>query len=253
MSRGALSDRIGGNFAHTPKLELDDVGEPPASAVENFRSIIRAKDRNFKRASPKEDCGRVAELWQDADAQLSDLEIALEIVHRLGCGGAILDRSGCARAVNDILLDMLGILMPAACVRTEPLFEDVRRRLESAVLRVKMEKRSWVHWDSVADRPLMVMQLGNADLGAPTFLVFVDIRSALQPAPATLQRLFGLTIAEARLAAGMAAGFTPKEMAAKTRVSTSTVRSQLGSIFGKTQTHRQAELVSLLARVSIIS
>jgi len=58
--------------------------------------------------------------------------------------------------------------------------------------------------------------------------------------------LFGLTRAEARLSAKLASGRTLEEAAEELSVSLLTVRSQLKSIFGKTATSRQSELVRLL-------
>lgn len=58
--------------------------------------------------------------------------------------------------------------------------------------------------------------------------------------------LFGLTRAEARLSAKLASGKTLEEAAEELCVSLLTVRSQLKSIFGKTATSRQSELVRLL-------
>jgi DNA-binding CsgD family transcriptional regulator/PAS domain-containing protein len=65
-----------------------------------------------------------------------------------------------------------------------------------------------------------------------------------------LRELFGLTTAEARLAQAMARGTSLQGFAAAAGVSEGTARVQLKSVFSKTSTHRQAELVALLARVA---
>jgi DNA-binding CsgD family transcriptional regulator len=67
-----------------------------------------------------------------------------------------------------------------------------------------------------------------------------------------LQRMFGLTMAETRLAIQMARGDVPADVARSRRLSRTTIRSQLASVFAKTQTRRQAELVTLLARVAVL-
>jgi DNA-binding CsgD family transcriptional regulator len=64
--------------------------------------------------------------------------------------------------------------------------------------------------------------------------------------------MFGLTAAETRLAASIAQGTAPTDLARQLQISRTTVRSQLASIFAKTHTRRQAELVALLARASIL-
>jgi DNA-binding CsgD family transcriptional regulator len=64
-----------------------------------------------------------------------------------------------------------------------------------------------------------------------------------------LRNQFGLTPAETRLALALADGIGLREAAERNGVQLSTARVQLKSIFGKTETHRQAELVALLARL----
>ena len=64
-----------------------------------------------------------------------------------------------------------------------------------------------------------------------------------------LQELYGLTKAEAKLAALLADGRDMAEAAAINGVARETVRSQLKSIFQKTGTRRQAELVRLLLQL----
>lgn len=61
-----------------------------------------------------------------------------------------------------------------------------------------------------------------------------------------LRRLFRLTPAEVQLAERLVAGDTAGEVAARRGVSEATARTQLRSIFEKTGTRRQAELVKLL-------
>ncbi|MCC5812749.1 MAG: helix-turn-helix transcriptional regulator [Ectothiorhodospiraceae bacterium] len=61
-----------------------------------------------------------------------------------------------------------------------------------------------------------------------------------------LVKLYGLTEAEARVAAGVTLGNSPEELAATMNVSVHTVRSQLKSVFRKTGTSRQNALARLL-------
>ena len=65
-----------------------------------------------------------------------------------------------------------------------------------------------------------------------------------------LEQAFGLTVAEARLAGQLAAGKSLPEIAAAESVAYETLRGQLKSVFEKTHTGRQAELVSLIARLA---
>ena len=64
-----------------------------------------------------------------------------------------------------------------------------------------------------------------------------------------LIRAFGLTTAEAQVAARMALGASRDQIAIERRASLQTVRSQIKSIFTKLNVTRERELVSLLARI----
>ncbi|MHB9800221.1 helix-turn-helix transcriptional regulator [Pseudomonas sp. MT3] len=64
-----------------------------------------------------------------------------------------------------------------------------------------------------------------------------------------LGELFGLTPAERRLGDLLVRGLTPEQCAEHLGTSINTIRSQLRALFRKTQTSRQAELVSLLVRL----
>jgi DNA-binding CsgD family transcriptional regulator len=78
--------------------------------------------------------------------------------------------------------------------------------------------------------------------------VFLHQTSALPQLPAELLKgLYGLTQAEVRLAERIAEGLSPAEAAAKFGVSVNTTRTQLRSLFAKTSTQRQSELVRLLS------
>lgn len=64
-------------------------------------------------------------------------------------------------------------------------------------------------------------------------------------AEATLRRLFGLSKSEAALLKGLLAGKTVEQCAQARGVAISTVRSQLSSIFLKTNTTHQAQLIAV--------
>ena len=77
--------------------------------------------------------------------------------------------------------------------------------------------------------------------------------NALGPKPgppaAILGRTFRLTPAEAKLASVIAGGASPEIAAGELKISRETARNQLKSVFAKTDTHRQSELVALLLQV----
>ncbi len=91
-----------------------------------------------------------------------------------------------------------------------------------------------------------------ADLGqqeSPHVLALIqDGAGPRLPHPRQLQQLYGFTPAETRLALGLLRHDTPGSYAADNRLSLATVKTHLRSLFAKTGTHRQAELLRLLSR-----
>ncbi|MGH6813058.1 MAG: helix-turn-helix transcriptional regulator [Methylocella sp.] len=77
--------------------------------------------------------------------------------------------------------------------------------------------------------------------------------NALGPKPgpptAVLARTFRLTPSEAKLAGVIARGASPGIASRELKISRETARNQLKSVFAKTGTHRQSELVALLLQV----
>lgn len=82
--------------------------------------------------------------------------------------------------------------------------------------------------------------------GAELVLYVTPIVQQPGPPPEILQALFDLSPAEARVAAMIAQGCSVDAMAQALSVKPNTIRMQLKAIFSKTDTNRQAELVSLL-------
>jgi DNA-binding CsgD family transcriptional regulator len=80
-------------------------------------------------------------------------------------------------------------------------------------------------------------------------LLLTDLGSPLRPEDTQLCAAFGLTIAEAKLAAKLASGSGIGGAAASLGVSRETASTQLKAVFGKTNTRRQAELAALVARI----
>jgi DNA-binding CsgD family transcriptional regulator len=99
--------------------------------------------------------------------------------------------------------------------------------------------------------PLRLDSLAR-DVVAPAFaaIVLVDLAQRVVPAENVLRQIFGLTGAEARLAARIAGGATVSEAADVLGITYDTARGQLKGVFAKTQTGRQAELIALMARLS---
>ncbi len=86
----------------------------------------------------------------------------------------------------------------------------------------------------------------EGERGGGVFLVLTRAGVGADLSPDAIARLFGLSGAEARLAAGLVAGKTLEQYAAQRGVGIGTVRGQVKQVFAKTGTARQAELVGLL-------
>jgi len=72
-----------------------------------------------------------------------------------------------------------------------------------------------------------------------------------EPSESLLQQVFGLTPAEVQLALDLVKHQDLRSVAEVRKVSVGTLRVQLKSIFAKTNTKRQGQLLALLARLSL--
>jgi DNA-binding CsgD family transcriptional regulator len=86
-------------------------------------------------------------------------------------------------------------------------------------------------------------------LGARALLLLTELAPKPAPSVDVLIKAFGLSPAEARLAARVASGISLEDVADELTVALATVRTQIKAVFAKTGTHRQGELVALLARL----
>lgn len=111
---------------------------------------------------------------------------------------------------------------------------------------------SWIVIRSAGDRPIILNEDGALATDRSIIVALLDRQPRTGPNPQTLQRMFGLTAAETHLALRLAKGDAPLEIAERSRLSRTTIRTQLASLFAKTETRRQAELVSLLGRISVL-
>ena len=95
----------------------------------------------------------------------------------------------------------------------------------------------------------MVMPLGLAtgDGGLPRALMFVgDLAQRNNELAPRLSQLFGLSKAEARVAAGIAEGRRLIDIAQESDVRMPTVRTQLRAVLKKVGASRQADLVRIV-------
>jgi DNA-binding CsgD family transcriptional regulator len=86
-------------------------------------------------------------------------------------------------------------------------------------------------------------------LDARALLIFSSIETKPGLSPSLLRKAFNLTPAEGKLAVLIAQGNSPEQIAEQLGIARVTARNQLRAVFAKTGTHRQSELVALLARL----
>jgi DNA-binding CsgD family transcriptional regulator len=84
--------------------------------------------------------------------------------------------------------------------------------------------------------------------GAAALVLITDLELPLQPNNEILRQVFGLTPTECALAQALVAGESILDGAARLSISEGHARQRLKSIFYKTRTSRQGEVVALLAK-----
>ncbi len=170
---------------------------------------------------------------------------------------AILSQSGQICAANAQFSERSGGLFQGGATRLTLLDRNADALLErtlSAPPRATAEATlSLVARDFESNEPrlLHLVPIAGAanDIFSPgkfMLLLTSDNRAALSPQ--TLMDLFSLTPAEARVAKGLAEGWSVEELSQRFGSTKGTLRTQVKRILAKTGTERQAQLVALLAR-----
>ena len=157
----------------------------------------------------------------------------------LKAGDALLDRDGCLTAAHrDDRSQLSSLIQSAFATATMPWRDGPR----------------WIHLRRSSTRPPLGVIAAPPpstarDVGEPTAVLFlVDSRRASnRSAIRLLETLYGLTRSEATVAAHVANGIAPTQIARATHRSAETVRAHLKRVLHKTQTTSQSELVSLIS------
>jgi DNA-binding CsgD family transcriptional regulator len=201
---------------------------------------------------------------QDADTALPTNEppTALDLLDCMGCAILLLDAMGTVTGVNARAKPLLGTDLSIHRGRLTAADHTSNQRLQSLVraaptaMPLDDDLLPPVVVARREGRPIVVQVLPAAGLagalgeGARAILLLTDLEAQPELPERRLMRLFGLTPAEARLAARLGSGETLEETAEALQVSLGTARNQLKAVFAKTQTSRQAELIALLWRIS---
>ena len=189
-----------------------------------------------------------------------DLTSKLSALERVNAAASVVDATGRARQMNAPAQDLLGEdfnLVQGRPAARDPASDRRLQQLVSSVLHSErgsaqafapiVVDRDEAPWLLVEAMPVTAF---GSDLFSPgrVILLLTDLRSPLRPEAKQFCAAFGLTGAEARLAAKLASGVGIDGAASSLGVSRETARSQLKAVFAKTNTRRQAELAGLLAR-----
>jgi len=181
----------------------------------------------------------------------------LDLLDRIGCGGAIVADNEHVVEINRTAERIIDEeFAGSAPGRSSPQrrYDSIARLLRPAKNRARLGGTGSVIVQRQSKRPLAVQTfpLSTNQSGDYQMIILVDPNTIPEPGTETLKKMFGLTAAEAKLAVQISRGDTPADIAQANGVTIATVRSQLAAVFAKTETERQAELVSLLTRLAIL-
>jgi DNA-binding CsgD family transcriptional regulator len=180
--------------------------------------------------------------------QLTSLDKMLD---RIGLGYVILDEERDIVSWNYLAKAALDVRGEPKELRKE-LSSAFRRLIADAQCRISPGMLCWIVISHVSGRPVVVQEKCESipDNQSVVFLLARDIRP--QPNRLRLQKLFGFTGAETEVALSIACGHTLLEIAQSRNLSRTTIRSHLASLFAKTDTRRQSELMALLMNMAVL-
>jgi DNA-binding CsgD family transcriptional regulator len=188
-------------------------------------------------------------------------QVVLDVLEALGCGGLLLDNKGRVLQTNPKAHRYLGSRFNLNRRGGSPegtINEAVQDGLRSALMgsaEVAPILGDHIIVPRADSRPLLLRQLtlpGGLDVSGEAIaaIVVLDVEDCPHPDEDLLRDLFLLTPAEARVANRLSCGQDVASIARDLGVSRGTVRVHLKSLFWKTATRRQGELIALLAHLS---
>jgi DNA-binding CsgD family transcriptional regulator len=248
--------------------ECAAVLETSGTAMAVMALLRRSKDEEFSAADLKLIRMLVPHVQRGLELhrRMVDIEgtnsVQAWALDQVPLGIVILSRSGrvllANRAAREMCVPANGLRLTANSLHANVPREDgvlqamVRSVLAPAVVGTKGGCMSVIRQRG---NPLRLQIAPLADgllsVGAGVAIFISDPDGQRQSMSSVLKSLFGLTDAEARVASGLAQDRSLAELADEFGVTYQTLRSQLKSIFQKTNTSRQAQLVRLLLLLPI--
>ncbi len=185
-----------------------------------------------------------------------------ELIDRLDLGVVLVDHRGRVLQANDAALAVArqrdgfvlgrGTVAAAERRQTAALLDLIANVLRDGVAAsggaLRLTRPSGRRSLEVLVVPLSSRQRETASPAPVAALFITDPEVEPRTPEDLLQQLYGLTHAEARLAVALLVGLSVDEVADRFTVTTATVRTQLRSLFAKTDTRRQSDLVRALLR-----
>jgi DNA-binding NarL/FixJ family response regulator len=161
----------------------------------------------------------------------------------LGADGRVLDRNPAASALLEVpdgpSIDPAGRLRGATAADTAALLQAAERARTGRTSVIVALRRGGRH-------PLIASVRALNGASGTVLVHLADPEAPPCPSADTVGKLYGLTPAEARLAAALAGGSTVEEAAGALGVTPGSARTYLKTVFSKLGVSRQAELVRLV-------
>jgi DNA-binding CsgD family transcriptional regulator len=177
-------------------------------------------------------------------ARNGQVKFANKAARTMAAAGAFLLRSGQVE-LPDRNDDTTFQRLVAGATRAIEDFDAAR----GGVMRLASHSGKASHTVTVAPVKRETSWAGNEPMA---LVLIADPNLTPVPSREVLSQLFGFSASETRVAERLMMGESPEQAAAFLDVKTSTVRWHLASMYRKTDTNRQAELVRLLLSLSMI-
>ena len=247
-------------YASTPFMVDEHRWSLPLYRGARRGGFVSEETRCFAAVSPH--LGRIVRLSKRFAA--FQLTSELSSLERASCAALVLNAEGRAMDMNLMAQKLIGEDFYLA--RGRPATKDPGSDNRLRQLSLGLRSRRYASPPAApvvisrAERPWLLAEvMPLTAFGSDLFttgcaiLLLTDLRSLARPNALRLSAAFGLTAAEARLAARVASGDGINAAAIALGISRETVRTQLSAVFCKTNTHRQAELAALVTHLGNVS
>lgn len=192
---------------------------------------------------------------------LARAEAALDAFDASGTAVVMMDRCGKVIRINSAAEQLLGPDLQVSNSRLVLAHRDAAAAIQKSLWELLHAVEPASSMPPVAlprfgRRPLLAYPMRlpavspNALAPCQAAVVLLDPDARPRPPEAVLRSCFGLTACEAKLARHVSSGEALEAAADELAISYETARNHLKAIFAKTDTHRQAELIALLAKVA---